>query len=102
MRSERGLSSRPCNPRLGKVYTPARTHFISGLPSLVLKLTLMLKSGLEFFILKCSKMLLPSAKKSKKSRPLLTLFLSQKKGNLKTGYFSPLIGRVLAGVNKLS
>ena len=108
--------------------TPARTLFISGLKSRVMKLPflslkMMVKSGLEF-ILKLTEPLqscccpvqkyLPrlaelawqlsrylwrgSVNFKINSRPLFTIIFKLKNDNFKTRDFSPLIERVLAGV----
>ena len=109
-------------------FTPARTLFISGLKSRVMKLPflsskMMVKSGLEF-ILKLTEPLqsccCPVQKYQPRmaelawqfrrylwrgsvnfrinSRPLFTIIFKLKNDNFKTRDFSPLIERVLAGV----
>ena len=110
--------------------TPARTHSKSRLKSRVLKLTffslkMMVKSGLEF-ILKLTEPLqscccpvqknLPSRAELAwqvsrylwrgsvnfkiNSRPLFTIIFKLKNVNFRTRDFSPLIPRVLSGVDK--
>ena len=111
-----------------KCITPARTLFISGLKSRVMKLpflslTMMAKSGLEFilkftqplqiYLLSCQansanlgryfctgqhQLWRGSVNFKINSRPLLTIISNLKNGNFMTRDFSPLIKRVLAGV----
>ena len=109
-------------------YTPARTHFISGLKSLVLKSTffslkVMVKSGLEVilkltepfqrYLLTCQansallgrffctgqqQLWRGSVNFKIDSRPHFTIIFKLKNVNFKTRDFSPLIEWVLAGV----
>ena len=76
------------------VITPARTLFISGLKFRVLKLA--------EFAWQLSRYLRRGSVNFKiNSRPLFTVIFKLKNDNFKTRDFSPLIERVLAGVEKV-
>ena len=113
-------------------FTPVRTHSISRLKSRVMKLSflslkMMVKSGLEFilklteplqrYLLSCQansanlgryfctgqqQLWRGSVNFKINSRPLFTIIFKLKNGNFMTRDFSPLIKRVLAGVNSTS
>ena len=113
-----------------RVLTPARTLFISGLKSRVMKLPflslkMMVKSSLEFilklteplqrYLLSCQansailgryfctgqqQLWRGSVNFKINSRPIFTIIFKIKNDNFKTRDFSPLIERVLAGVQR--